>query len=62
MRYVAVHDFGTKVEFEDGQNWWEALGYESYEEVLEANGGTEPDVDEITKDDYDDESDGYDCA
>lgn len=62
MKYFAVHDFGTKVECSEGQKWWEVLGYESYEDVLQENGGADPDVDEITKEDYYDESDGYDCA
>ena len=62
MKYYLIIDFGVKVECSEKQKWWDVLGYPSWEDVLDANGGVEPDVEEITEKEYEYEGDGLDCA
>ena len=57
MKYYLVTDFGIKVEAKDIDDLYEILG--GKDSVIEENGGVEPDIYEITLDDYY-EDDGLD--
>lgn len=59
--YYLIIDFGTKVECLPGQPYYEPLGYESEADLMTDNGGVEPDVVRITRDEYL-LDDGYDIA
>ena len=58
MKYYLVTDLGVKVEAKDINDLYEILG--GKDAIIEENGGVEPDIYEITLDDYY-EDDGYDC-
>lgn len=53
MRYFIVHDFGTMVACSKRSDIPKLFGYSSWLEMCNANGGVRPDVDEITKFEYD---------
>lgn len=57
MKYYLVTDLGVKVEAKDIDDLYEILG--GKDTVIEENGGVEPDIYEITLDDYY-EDDGLD--
>ena len=57
MKYYLVTDLGIKVEAKDIDDLYEILG--GKDSVIEENGGVEPDIYEITLDDYY-EDDGLD--
>ena len=57
MKYYLVTDLGVKVEAKDIADLYEILG--GKDAVIEENGGVEPDIYEITLDDYY-EDDGLD--
>ena len=57
MKYYLVTDLGVKVEAKDIDDLYEILG--GKDSVIEENGGVEPDIEEISEEDYelDDEFD-----
>lgn len=57
MKYYLVTDLGVKVEAKDIDDLYEILG--GKDAVIEENGGVEPDICELTEDEYY-EDDGYD--
>lgn len=50
--YFLVKDFGTKVEVDDYDKIPEAFDLESWDDLIEANGGVMPDIVELEEDDY----------
>ena len=58
MKYYLVIDLGVKVEAKDIDDLYKILG--GKDAVIEENGGVEPDIYEISEEDYE-LDDGYDC-